>query len=144
LPATDFLGALTTYLEGNSALAAEFGSEIYTGDVPPDPTYPYLSLEDYREMLPGETLEDEPVTFCLCVFAATLDGARAAAAVVKTQVDSPAINSSSTRSALAWTGGNEVMVWRNPSSPRRTRKPRGDGPVYCEKIEYEIWITPNQ
>lgn len=141
---TDFLAAFTAYLGAEPTLTATFGDRIYTEDLPPDPAFPYVSLQDYVESLPGESLDDEPITFTLAVYDSSLDGARAAARVLKTAVDSRAINPASTRDALSWDGGNEVCVRRNPSRARRQRQPRGETPVFAERIDYEIWVTPNQ
>jgi hypothetical protein len=158
--ADDLLGAIVSYLTGDSAITAGFGIgfgsqgfgeggfasvQVFTDQAPKSALYPFLLIEEYTEVLPGETLNDLPVHLQVSVYTSDLDDARRLGALVKSALDSPAINPASTRTtSFTWLGGSELGVMRNPSKPYRMPgiAKRGQGYAWCETIEYEFWVSP--
>lgn len=157
---SDLLGALVAYLRDDAAITGAFGwgfgeggfgqagfaeLKLFEGQADADARLPYLLIEDYDEVLPGETLEDSTVTLTLSILSASLDQARDFGALLKAAVDSVAINPASTRTErLTWVGGQESGVMRNPSRPYRVKgvAKAAQGYLYREDVEYEFWIQP--
>jgi hypothetical protein len=149
IPPADLLAALVAYLRHHPGVLAAFGG----GPVPvfdnmaaagTDP--PFLVVDAYTEVLPGESAEDQMVTASVLVRAAGLDQCRAIAAAVKAALDTPACNPAAPpREPLAWQGGEERTALRDHSRPQRLPGIARGGPYgYREQVDYEFWVTPSQ
>lgn len=154
----DLLGALYAYLLATPSVASAFTpgfgegyfgriapgtTKIYETEADPNVLPPYLLIESYEEVQPGETLEDMPVNLTLSIVSLDLDQARTLSQAVRNAVDSPNINAASIRTQpFVWTGGSEQGVMRNPSKPYRVKgaSKLTQGYVYREDIDYEFWV----
>ena len=143
----DLLSAVVTYLKATSSVTSLLSAPdaIFTDNSNFGTNTSYLLVEGYNEILPGETTEDEPVDLRVCVYAQTLDAVTVLLGAVKVALDSPNLNSASTRAPFAWTGGSETGCMRNHT--HKSRQPmmnRAGVLLYDGRIDYQFWVTPNQ
>lgn len=142
------LASIVTYLKATPTITGSLSTpDAITTDLANwGARLPYLLVEGYTEVLPGESTEDEPVDLKVCVYAGTIDSAKAIGVLVAQALDSPNINPNSIRTQkFAWTGGTEQGVMRD--NLRVSREPllvKNGVIAYEASLDYQFWITPNQ
>lgn len=144
----DLLSALIAYLKATTAVTSLLSTpDAITTDLQNwGADIPYLLIEGYTEILPGESTEDEPVDLSIFIYAGTIDAVRLIATAVTVYVDSPNINPNSMRpTPFTWTGGSEEGVMRDKLKISREPLQMRKGILAYEgRIDYEIYVTPNQ
>lgn len=153
----DFLAALVAFLRGcfpiTQALTPALGkpgygalgtSQIFTEMADPVAFPPFLIIQGFAEMLPGESLDDHQIKGRLTVFANDLDQCAAIAETVRNNIDSPNISPEAAgRDPLAYVDGNEVFVMRdNTSTTKNIGIGKGGLYVWTNAIDYVFVVEP--
>lgn len=160
-PYPDLLSALIALLRSAPSLAAPFGRgfgaggfgqlgfgggvQVYDAEADAGAYPPFLIVDGYREVLPGETADDGTVEATVVVVTNGLDEARAAGAAVKALIDPPNVNPASLgRDPFAWQAGTETVALRDASTPYRLPGlGKGGRYVWAEEVVYTFWVSPS-
>lgn len=150
--ASSLLAALVAHLQAEAPVSALLATpaSIYLDLSNWGDEVPFLLLEGYDEVLPGETTEDEPVEVSVCLYGRDLDEVRSLVTATKNALDSPAINQDSTRTVqFTWAVGSLACsttgVMRDRARFNRVPSLGRNGElIYDARIDYQFWTTPNE
>lgn len=145
---SDLLASVVQYLLATTSVTGLLGAptNVFHEQGAHADIQPFIVIEGYTELLPGETTEDQPVPMRICCIGGDEAVVRQLGVAVKNAVDSLAINPNSIRTGqFVFDGGQTTGLMRNASRPHKMRGVgKGSQYVWAEEIDYEFWVTPNQ